>query len=107
MLTLADALEALTNFRPIATTVITEAVIDSRQVIPGSMFVAIPGEKVDGHDYIGEAFRRGASFALIQRDVDSSFRVLDLRSGFSAEIFAREHPEPPLCLRVENTVAAL
>ena len=29
MLTLADALEALTNFRPIATTVITEAVIDS------------------------------------------------------------------------------
>ncbi len=68
MLTLADALEALTNFRPIATTVITEAVIDSRQVIPGSLFVAIPGEKVDGHDFIAEAFRRGASFALIQRD---------------------------------------
>ena len=69
MLTLADALEALTNFRPIATTVITEAVIDSRQVIPGSLFVAIPGEKVDGHDFIAEAFRRGASFALIQRDL--------------------------------------
>ena len=59
MLTLADAIEALTNFRPLAPTVITEAVIDSRQIIPGSLFVAIPGEKVDGHDYIGEAFRRG------------------------------------------------
>jgi UDP-N-acetylmuramoyl-tripeptide--D-alanyl-D-alanine ligase len=107
MLTLADALEALTNYRPIATTVITEAVIDSRQVIPGSLFVAIPGEKTDGHDYIGEAFRRGASFALIQRDVDPSFRILDLRSVSSAESFPRENLVPPLCLRVESTVAAL
>src|SRR4030095_15864336 len=107
MLTLADALEALTNIRPLATAVITEAVIDSRQVIPGSMFVAIPGEKVDGHDYIGEAFRRGASFALIQRDVDASFRTLDLRSDFSTDSFSRENLEPPLCLRVDNTVTAL
>ena len=63
MLTIADVLEALTNFRPQAVTVITEAVIDSRQIIPGSLFVAIPGEKADGHDFIGEAFKRGASFA--------------------------------------------
>lgn len=109
MLTLADALEALTNFRPIATTVITEAVIDSRQVIPGSLFVAIPGEKVDGHDFIAEAFRRGASFALVQRDVaaDNSFRTLDLRAVTSIEAMPRESLVPPLCLRVENTVAAL
>jgi UDP-N-acetylmuramoyl-tripeptide--D-alanyl-D-alanine ligase len=107
MLTLADALEALTNYRPIATTVITEAVVDSRQVIPGSLFVAIPGEKADGHDYIGEAFRRGASFALIQRDVEPSLRTLDLRSVSSAESFPRENLVPPLCLRVDNTVAAL
>ena len=84
MLTLADALEALTNHRPSSPTVITEAVIDSRQVIPGSLFVAIPGEKTDGHDFIGEAFKRGASFALIQRDVDASFRALDLRAVSSA-----------------------
>jgi UDP-N-acetylmuramoyl-tripeptide--D-alanyl-D-alanine ligase len=107
MLTLADAIEALTNYRPLATTVITEAVIDSRQVIPGSLFVAIPGEKTDGHDYIGEAFRRGASFALIQRAVNASFRTLDLRSVSSADTFLRENLVPPLCLRVENTVAAL
>src|SRR5512138_616360 len=107
MLTLADAIEALTNVRPLATTVITEAVIDSRQVIPGSMFVAILGEKVDGHDFIGEAFRRGASFALIQHDVDPTFRVLDLRSVTSLDSFPRENLVPPLCLRVENTVAAL
>jgi UDP-N-acetylmuramoyl-tripeptide--D-alanyl-D-alanine ligase len=107
MLTLADVLEALTTFRPIATTVITEAVIDSRQVIPGSMFVAIPGEKADGHDYIGEAFKRGASFGLIQRDVDASFPVLDLRTVSSVDSFPREELRQPLCLRVDNTVTAL
>ena len=107
MLTIADALEALTNFRPQAVTVITEAVIDSRQVIPGSMFIAIPGERADGHDYIGEAFRKGASFALVQRDVDASFRTLDLRAVSSADSFTGQDFSIPLCLRVENTVTAL
>ncbi len=107
MLTLADALEALTDFRPLATTVITEAAIDSRQVIPGSLFVAIPGEKADGHNFIGEAFRRGASFALIQKDVDASFRTLDVRSISSIDSFTRDDLIAPLCLRVDNTVAAL
>ena len=107
MLTLADALEALTNFRPLATTVITEAVVDSRQVIPGSLFVAVPGERVDGHDFIEEAFRRGASFALIQQEIPSSFRTLDLRSVSSVDAFPRESLTTPLCLRVDNTVTAL
>jgi UDP-N-acetylmuramoyl-tripeptide--D-alanyl-D-alanine ligase len=106
MLTLADALEALTNFRPEGNTpVITEAAIDSRQVIPGSLFVAIPGERVDGHDFLPEAFKRGASFALIQKDVDTSFRTLDLRAKLEADSI----PDLtlPLCLRVDNTVTAL
>jgi UDP-N-acetylmuramoyl-tripeptide--D-alanyl-D-alanine ligase len=107
MLTLADALEALTNARPLAATVITEAVIDSRQVIPGSLFVAIPGEKADGHDFIEEAFRRGASFALIQRDVTGTFRTVDLRAVPSVDSFTAGDLVPPLCLRVENTVTAL
>lgn len=106
MLTLADALEALTNFRPKAhTPVITEAAIDSRQVIPGSLFVAIPGERADGHNFIEAAFKRGASFALIQQDVGASFQTLDLRAGLTADSI----PEItlPICLRVENTVTAL
>jgi len=107
MLTLADAIEALTNFRPLTVTVITEAVIDSRQVIPGSLFVAIPGEQTDGHNFIAEAFKRGASFALIQRDVDGSFPTLDLRSVSSADSFPEHDLTGPVCLRVENTVAAL
>ncbi len=106
MLTLADALEALTTLHiPTAASVITEAAIDSRQVIPGSLFVAIPGSRVDGHDFIQEAFRRGASFALTQRDLPASFRTLDLRGGLSAP--SPLDLTPPLCLRVDNTVSAL
>jgi UDP-N-acetylmuramoyl-tripeptide--D-alanyl-D-alanine ligase len=107
MLTLADALEAITTFRPQAAAVITEAVIDSRQTIPGSLFVAIPGEKVDGHDFIGNAFKRGASFALIQQDVDASFRSLDLRTVSSADSYLGVDFAAPICLRVDNTVTAL
>ncbi|MBK9924883.1 MAG: UDP-N-acetylmuramoyl-tripeptide--D-alanyl-D-alanine ligase [Anaerolineales bacterium] len=107
MLTLADALEAITTFRPQAASVITEAVIDSRQTIPGSLFVAIPGEKADGHNYIGEAFKRGASFALTQRDVDASFRTFDLRTVSSTDFYTGIDFSIPLCLRVDNTVAAL
>ncbi len=113
MLTLADALEALTDTRiETAPLVITEAAIDSRQVIPGSLFVAIPGERVDGHDFVAEAFKRGASFALIQRDVDASCPTLDLRAGLPASDLGdsstpAERLVAPLCLRVENTLTAL
>lgn len=106
MLTLADILEALTSVRPSnASAVITEGAIDSRQVIPGSLFVAIPGEKVDGHDFISDAFRRGASFALIQRDVDASYKALDLRGGRLVESVLGL--DSPLLLRVDNTLSAL
>ncbi len=106
MLTLADALEAITSVRiSNAAALITEAAIDSRVVIPGSLFVAIPGEKVDGHDFVAEAFKRGASFALIQKEMPASFRTLDLRGGLPAA--SPLDLTSPLCLRVDNTVVAL
>ncbi len=108
MFTLADILEAITHnvIRP-ATAVITEAAIDSRQVIPASLFVAIPGEKVDGHDFIAEAFKRGASFALIQKEMPAPFRTLDLRGAQSLSAESPLDLSAPLCLRVDNTVSAL
>jgi UDP-N-acetylmuramoyl-tripeptide--D-alanyl-D-alanine ligase len=106
MLTLSDVFEALTHDRPEGKSpVITEAVIDSRQAIPGSLFVAIPGERVDGHDFIDEAFKRGASFALIQQDVDDSFLTIDLRAGLQSD-FTPDF-NSTLCLRVENSANAL
>lgn len=106
MLTLADILEALTGMRlEWASQVVTEASIDSRQVIPGSMFVALKGEKVDGHEFVGEAFERGANLALVQRLPPGEFRVLDLRQPFQPETMPL--PETPFCLLVPDSLAAL
>jgi UDP-N-acetylmuramoyl-tripeptide--D-alanyl-D-alanine ligase len=44
------------------------AAVDSRQVHPGNLFVALPGERTDGHLYAGAALAAGAAAALV-RDV--------------------------------------
>ncbi|HEY5981638.1 MAG TPA: UDP-N-acetylmuramoyl-tripeptide--D-alanyl-D-alanine ligase [Microlunatus sp.] len=44
-------------------------VVDSRQVDDGSLFLALPGEHVDGHDYVTGAFAAGAAAALTSRPV--------------------------------------
>lgn len=39
--------------------------IDTRTLHPGSLFVAVRGSKVDGHDYLSTAKERGATAALV------------------------------------------
>jgi|CXWL01.1.fsa_nt_gi UDP-N-acetylmuramoyl-tripeptide--D-alanyl-D-alanine ligase len=46
------------------------AAIDSRKVGRGDLFVALKGERVDGHDYVEEAVMRGATGVLVERPVD-------------------------------------
>jgi UDP-N-acetylmuramoyl-tripeptide--D-alanyl-D-alanine ligase len=41
--------------------------IDSRTAGPGQLFVALRGSRVDGHEYLGEAFASGAAAALVDR----------------------------------------
>ena len=106
MLTFADILDALCGTRPEqAHQAITEAVLDSRNVIPGALFIALPGENVDGHDFVAEAFKRGAHLALVQRDLAEQLPVLDLRH--TIELVHLNKLELPLCLRVDDCVAAL
>ena len=50
--------------------VVTSAVTDSRQVQPDSVFVAIAGEHVDGHDFLEAAAKLGARAALVSHPVD-------------------------------------
>src|SRR4051812_17918709 len=45
-------------------------VVDSRLAEAGSLFVCVPGERVDGHDYARAAVDAGAVAALAQRAVD-------------------------------------
>lgn len=44
-----------------------DLVVDSRVIAPGCIFVALPGERVDGHDYIADAVRAGARIVLVTR----------------------------------------
>ncbi|MFE1357977.1 UDP-N-acetylmuramoyl-tripeptide--D-alanyl-D-alanine ligase [Streptomyces harbinensis] len=42
-------------------------VIDSREAVPGALFAALPGERVDGHDFAGRAVAAGAAVVLATR----------------------------------------
>jgi UDP-N-acetylmuramoyl-tripeptide--D-alanyl-D-alanine ligase len=117
MLTLASILDALIGVSPSwASYVITEAAVDSRQVIPGSLFVALVGEQRDGHDYVAEAFRKGAILALVEKEIDlsgygSSVAWLDLRDPVAAQAQVTQPQSaqlrPPICLLVGNSLQAL
>jgi len=45
---------------------------DSRKVAPGDCFVALVGERVDGHDYAGQAAASGAACVLAARPVEAA-----------------------------------
>ncbi len=63
---------------------------DSRTLEPGSLFVALSGERFDAHDFVRQAAERGCSGALVSRVVDAAIPqvvVADTLAGLTA--FAR------------------
>ena len=42
--------------------------IDSRDAVSGCVFFALPGERADGHEYVGEAVRAGARVVVVSDD---------------------------------------
>ncbi|MFO1361113.1 MAG: UDP-N-acetylmuramoyl-tripeptide--D-alanyl-D-alanine ligase [Burkholderiales bacterium] len=78
MLTLAAAARALgatvagpdTRFESVST--------DSRTLERGALFVALRGERFDGHEYVGAARDRGAAAALVERGAQEAARAAGL-----------------------------
>ncbi len=106
MLTLGLVIEALTGYQAAGgPQIITDVAIDSRHSIPGSLFVALPGDRTDGHYFVSAAFAKGAIAALVQRDMPADFRVLDLREPLTFERAA--NVPVPVCLRVDATLPAM
>ena len=105
MLTFADLIEAISGQRPAgAAQPISGATHDSRTAASGMLFVALKGERLDGHDYVADAFAKGASLALVQRALDGDYGTLDLRAGRKPARFTHtEH----LCILVDDSLAAL
>ncbi len=122
MLNLADvfisfgdpAVSGVTNqLSALAKIAVRQVSIDSRQVRRGDLFVALPGEKVDGHLYVGHSFGRGAIAALTHQDVSleviPNAVVVDMRPGLFGGCLSEftYHEGTPLIIRVENTLTAL
>jgi UDP-N-acetylmuramoyl-tripeptide--D-alanyl-D-alanine ligase len=57
---------------------LSAVVHDTRQVVPGALFVAILGARFDGHAFIGEAAQKGAGAALVSRDRCGEFASLNI-----------------------------
>jgi UDP-N-acetylmuramoyl-tripeptide--D-alanyl-D-alanine ligase len=53
--------------------------IDSRQVQPGQLFVALPGAHTDGHEHVSQARQAGAAAALVNRVVDAELPSIVVR----------------------------
>jgi UDP-N-acetylmuramoyl-L-alanyl-D-glutamate--2,6-diaminopimelate ligase len=77
--------------------------VDSRTVRPGDLFVALPGSKADGHDYLEAAARAGAVAALVERDIPAPpLPVLRVPSTPDAlwKVAVAFHGDPSARLRV-------
>ncbi len=55
---------------PSTVSAVSGASVDSRRVTPGSVYVALRGERADGHDFVADALRAGAVAALVERPVE-------------------------------------
>jgi UDP-N-acetylmuramoyl-tripeptide--D-alanyl-D-alanine ligase len=104
-LTLGDVLDGLIAVRPEGLGQrVTTVVIDSREAKPGAFFIAFRGEHEDGHDYVDDAFSRGAVAALVERDVDVDAKLVDLTRP---NVNLPAAWSLPLVLKVGSTLEAL
>jgi UDP-N-acetylmuramoyl-tripeptide--D-alanyl-D-alanine ligase len=82
---------------------------DTRAIVPGALFVALAGERFDGHDYLEAAAKSGATGAVVRQgtvlpDGMAGFQVEDtLRAyGRLARVRRREIPGPVIAVTGTN-----
>ena len=77
---------------------ITGIAYDSRRVMPGHLFVAMRGERTDGHRFVDAAIDRGAAAVVLEQDSGLSPRATRIRVRDARQTLARaaasfyEHP---------------
>jgi UDP-N-acetylmuramoyl-tripeptide--D-alanyl-D-alanine ligase len=68
------------------------AAVDSRKVGPGDLFVALEGERTDGHRFLGDAVSRGASAVLVSRKFTEGEEGRRMISASHVPMLAAEDP---------------
>lgn len=111
----AEDLVRLTGGRLLARSerAVRGAAVDSRLVAPGNLFVALPGERTDGHQHLGDAVRRGASALLVTRPVDDAsalgdvtvIRVADAVAALGAVAAGWRRRFDPLVVGITGSIA--
>ena len=71
LMDLAEAARAVAGRVEGANVAFSGVTTDSRSVDAGDLFVALAGERFDGHGFVGEAVRRGAAAALTAHRVEA------------------------------------
>ncbi|MBN9100331.1 MULTISPECIES: UDP-N-acetylmuramoyl-tripeptide--D-alanyl-D-alanine ligase [unclassified Pseudonocardia] len=72
---------------------VTAVEFDSRKVGPGGLFLALPGEHVDGHDFAAAAADRGAVATLAAREVDGPAVVVPAVARVAGTYLADADPD--------------
>src|SRR6476661_3453939 len=62
---------------------------DSRRITPGMMFVAVPGQHTDGHEFISNALDRGASAIICERNGITNPKATKIKVPDVREALAR------------------
>jgi UDP-N-acetylmuramoyl-L-alanyl-D-glutamate--2,6-diaminopimelate ligase len=83
---------------------VTGVAYDSRRVTPGMVFVAIPGQKTDGHEFVDAAVDRGAAAIICERNGilaqrATKIKVPDVRQAL-ARVAASYYGNPASRLKV-------
>lgn len=83
---------------------ITSVSYDSRTVQPGTLFVALRGEKSDGHNFILQALEKGAVAVLVEEDFGVGDRATEIRvkstRSAMADIAAAFYHNPSHALKI-------
>lgn len=120
--TLHTLWQALTGDHPplaLPPQMVPHAGLDSRDIQPGDLFIACPGGRVDGHEYVGAALRAGAGAVICEEAGKAQAQahnalIVDCRSQAETSTFAEWQSlgthawqGRPLAFLVDNSTRAL
>jgi len=76
----AEWLQSETN----SNAIVTGWSVDTRTIRPGDLFFALRGPNQDGNEYVAQAFEKGASAAIVDRDVAGAGEILRVEDSLVA-----------------------